>query len=779
MMNYQVFKDDNDIETKNQEIREPLSIPNHDISPGTDSELSFEKAKRHQQAMRITNAHIEKKGEAGKLPTCPCCGNFISDELISYTASLENFYHLGPAIPLYLNYLQKAIYFLCVQFLIFGLFAVYSFYQGQYCSSEENDCPNEVLYKITFANILDDPMAHGHRFLDLLSFILLIVMICYSQLIAYKHEKIANEIDMHNDTPSDYAIRIRGIPIGDTQGKLEDRLKKVFDGYGLNIVKVVVVYDVKRYIKVVRRWERIKLEINAENDPQEKEELQKESEMLSNEIRKTLQEGKIKVKTTGNAFLILNSQEEVDLLLKSANRSWVERLFGSNTIKQVDKTYELPSEFYFEGKKLILEKAPEPSEIFWENLAVSYWKRLPSLFLTVFVSSVIILVGVGILVIMNKIVKKELAVSDTPEEIESLYDFLEHTLPLFTVGLNMCIRFSLKFLVRFEKPETYTDYMIDSTAWQVLIKFINSVMDITLLILSKTLSKPVHVIAGLMMNVVIANSIFPACIYLFMDPSMMRYYIQRLHGTWLAKKRKIKQEQLNQLFEYPELPYMDRYSTVYLILLLCSVFTPIVPICPLIGAFGITLLLLVDRYIITRRTTLSKDLSGELSYVMTVRYDLCIILFVISKYLWEFLYMEPYSRDYHENGVLELSTLTFLAIYIIFPMRPFFRGLIKSKKFKRSTTKYSDLEKTLMNDYDTKNPVSDIQKMLEKGLLTNDNRKIDELLPENFVKYTISYDLENQGLFESRLRSSMRTSMRKAIIHENPQNPKEKIIELT
>ena len=792
-MNYQVFNDEK--EGKNQEIREPLqSIALQGVALGTVSDLSFEQAKNHQQAVRITKVLTEEKGGLGELPSCPCCGNLICNELIPYNADLKHFYHLGPAIPLYVDYLKNAIYFLGVQFLFFGLYCVYSFYQGNYCNSDEHgECPDEFLNRITFANILDNPMDYGHDLQDLLAFLLLIVMIGFSQIIAYRHEKLANEIDMHNDTPSDYAIRIRGLPIRDTQGNLEERLEKVFHGYGLDIVKVVIVYDVKKYINLLRRWKRTEERLLAEEDPQKKEQIQKEYNMLMDQIQKTFQERKIKEKTSGNAFLILDNQEQVDLLLKNANRTWVERLFGSQTINKVDgKTYELPSKFYFEGKNLVLEKAPEPSDIFWENLTVSNWKRIPNMILTVLVSSVIIIVGVCILVAMNhRQMEIEEIVSDdiiTPEETEFMFKLQEAVLPLVIVGLNIFVRVTLKILVSFERPETYTDYMIDATAWQIFVKFINSVMNIGILILSEKLHKPAHVIAGLIMNVVIANSILPAFINLFVDPDMLLYIFQRWYGTRLAKKRKITQEQLNHMFEYPELDYIDRYSTIYLILILCSVFTPVVPVCPLIGAFGITLVLLVDKFVITRRTTISKDLGGELSYVMTLRYDLCIILFAISKYLWEILYMKPYSTVYNESGILQIATIILLVIYIIFPMRLFFKGLINFNKLKRSNTKYVELKKTLMNDYDQKNPVSYIEKM--QGSTSSESKDTKQML-DNLVKYTVSYDLENKGLYnqsnqmtnnKKRLRDAVTTIKRKTIKisnQSNPQNPTDNTIEMS
>lgn len=69
-----------------------------------------------------------------------------------------------------------------------------------------------------------------------------------------------------NDTPADYAVRVKNIPIFDDDLKAESTLKGIFEELGFNVCKVAVVYDVRNIVPLVRKIKSLKKRIR-ENNP--------------------------------------------------------------------------------------------------------------------------------------------------------------------------------------------------------------------------------------------------------------------------------------------------------------------------------------------------------------------------------------------------------------------------------------------------------------------------------------------------------------------------------
>lgn len=49
--------------------------------------------------------------------------------------------------------------------------------------------------------------------------------------------------------------------------------------------------------------------------------------------------------------------------------------------------------------------------------------------------------------------------------IEKIFTFEALVLPLCIVSVNLIARLVLKFLIKYSKPETYTEFILDSTYW--------------------------------------------------------------------------------------------------------------------------------------------------------------------------------------------------------------------------------------------------------------------------------------------------------------------------
>jgi hypothetical protein len=61
----------------------------------------------------------------------------------------------------------------------------------------------------------------------------------------------------------------------------------------------------------------------------------------------------------------------------------------------------LKSKYRIQGALVGVGRAPEPTDVLWQNLSVSFWDKLKSRIFTNIVTFLLIIVGFGIIVLLN------------------------------------------------------------------------------------------------------------------------------------------------------------------------------------------------------------------------------------------------------------------------------------------------------------------------------------------------------------------------------------------
>jgi len=293
---------------------------------------------------------------------------------------------------------------------------------------------------------------------------------------------------------------------------------------------------------------------------------------------------------------------------------------------------------------------------------------------------------------------------------------------------------------------------LHNTYWQTAIKFTNSILVVGMLLWIQDYDEVKDEdILEFILNIMIATSFATPFINLLFDPDYLLYKAKSIYGTYLAKSKRITQEELNIMFEYPELDLPDRYSAIFVVLLLSSLYTTALPICSLIGIAALSLNYIFEKYIIAKRTSIAKDLSGELSFKMTQSYSYCVLLFTISDYVWDKAFLEKEQT----TAALWLTYIGFIVVilYFVFPFEWLVRELTKLKKDKVSSVRYSEIKFKFNNDYDKKNPISYVMALEE----ATENKQKQELVNE-IVDYSVKYDLVD---VVSKKRSKALISRRK------------------
>lgn len=208
----------------------------------------------------------------------------------------------------------------------------------------------------------------------------------------------ANEASV---TPSDYTIMVRYLP----KKTNVEKIKEFFTEKGrkvnaTNVNKVSLAYDIRNFVKLLRK--RQELQAKKSHHHNNIEEIESEIHLLEEQIKDF--EKRIKddssYKFTGIAFVTLNTEKEALDVLLNHQRTFLQSVilyiftaFSKIFKKELSKNYD--------GSIITVERAPEPLDIYWENLGYDNWQIIKNRSFTYFASFLIIIVSFGLILAVN------------------------------------------------------------------------------------------------------------------------------------------------------------------------------------------------------------------------------------------------------------------------------------------------------------------------------------------------------------------------------------------
>ena len=114
-------------------------------------------------------------------------------------------------------------------------------------------------------------------------------------------------------------------------------------------------------------------------------EIQKREKELMN-IKKRMQREDAAPNFTGKAFVIFNNQSDSEKLVWMFKRTWIRKLINFILLKIFRCKKAYTDERWWEGRWIDVERAAEPTNIFWENMAVKQKTRVWKASVTYFIA---------------------------------------------------------------------------------------------------------------------------------------------------------------------------------------------------------------------------------------------------------------------------------------------------------------------------------------------------------------------------------------------------------
>mmetsp|Transcript_17293 Transcript_17293/g.16954 ORF Transcript_17293/g.16954 Transcript_17293/m.16954 type:complete len:424 (+) Transcript_17293:564-1835(+) len=270
----------------------------------------------------------------------------------------------------------------------------------------------------------------------------------------------------------DFTVMVSNIPKEMTKKDVKQFVLSHIDADENEIKDIIFCYDIEKEVQEME--EAISLRKKFQNfeffnkDNSEsiiKDELVidlKRKHKAVRDARKRILNGDPEEKFTGKAFVILNNQKYVDVLINKFKRTRLKRILthiAFQWLKLSKKKYQ--DDKWWQGKRVDMERATEPTNIYWENMAIQpndrFWRTLATYGAACLCLLVVFFLNVGISVIQNNI-NEDLDKKDNKSFSYIFLTSLSFLSSILIAANNTILYHVIMYISKFERHQTHVKY---------------------------------------------------------------------------------------------------------------------------------------------------------------------------------------------------------------------------------------------------------------------------------------------------------------------------------
>ncbi|CAI2381736.1 unnamed protein product [Moneuplotes crassus] len=759
-LNEDVHEKQNESHSSNKEQSGKTNHPGDEDIDSDDPDLiedildqippDFELAEKHRDANRVKNIRDEvtfknTKSVNKKEDFCPCCQMPTSKSapLFSLCTNVFNLEDLGCGFPLYYEYKKFIFGIFIAIILIFSITAlVFNTNEGKASQWVEGKEPSNLM-KLSLGNYGAVPSNYEGDELIIqayLNFGAILVILILENILRRRQNILVKKIDEKNITPPDFTVYAMNLPLDKSQEQVKEWFENYDDELKLKVSKINYCYDIKESVKLSReldKWQKMQNyvlhyreqkcnELNITEEQAEKdgidinpprvdydyfciketfptfeeiaakvEQLEKQFEELRNEMDVDTD----KDLYIGKAFITLERQQQATRLAKIFEMHYIiravfflyYRVFKCKQVK-IEKRF-------WDGKRIIIERAADPVDVYWENLSVKDYQRLVKTLITYSITAILLCFVFGIYFSLN-IWKEDLednaSNSNKSGEIWTVR-VVSFGTSILAIFINSILKFVIRKLSSYEKHMTYTKYHLSVAFKLTIATFVN----VALLPIFTRLEKEEWFESGGLSTTIFYNVVSVSFVAPIVNLFNISYLIKRIkmcREKRKGEKSKLTQRQANQLFLGPNMDIASAYSNTCLLFLVVSFYTPIMPILPMVAGAGVLLQYWVEKYLLLRRYSIPEAAGSAMANFYANVLPFGMFLYALSNYL----FLNELSDHENQHGQW---ALWFMIAYIVLPVR-LLLNLFTDSIEKDGEMTYESRMTTFINDYDRSNPMT-------------------------------------------------------------------------
>ena len=271
----------------------------------------------------------------------------------------------------------------------------------------------------------------------------------------------------------------------------------------------------------------------------------------------------------------------------------------------------------FQGNLLSVKRAPDPSDIIWENLGIPWCRVVGRRMTTALATAAALCVGGGV-VYLSSYIKGQ--VYDAYQDIKdpSLgqtlgFNILSFLPSMIVALMNVVLTAVIWYCERQSLYTTITDMQATVTRNLTLAMFINTALVAIPIHLNDWYGP--HGLVVEIYNIMISNAILPPLLHLFSPKAGWKWLLLR-RATRQGEKCMLTQQEAHTLSEDLPINMPNLCAGLMKTYLLSLMYAPVLPLGLLLGVAAALLQYWVTKYMLLRRHSRPVRLSDELDGVM-------------------------------------------------------------------------------------------------------------------------------------------------------------------
>lgn len=318
----------------------------------------------------------------------------------------------------------------------------------------------------------------------------------------------------------------------------------------------------------------------------------------------------------GTAFVVMDKQSHAQKLAAHFEVPMITRVYSFIIYGIFRCKNSKLNDRYWEGQRVYIERASEPTDIYWENLSVTYIQRVKKSFTTYAVTILCLLCAFGITLgasILKDLLDSQGGTTNTEAILIRIISILTSFL---VIAINVALGKIIRLLSAYEKHETYSKYHLSVAIKLTIALFINS--GIVPLFVNFGREDWFNS-GGLMVDIfyiTVSLCFVSPFAYLF-NPVHMIKGCRKKNEARKGENSRMTQRQANTLFEGPALDMAQRYANTMLLFLMTVFYTYPLPIMPLLTFAGAGFQYWVEKYVLLRRHKTPEQMGSYIAEVFS------------------------------------------------------------------------------------------------------------------------------------------------------------------
>ena len=284
--------------------------------------------------------------------------------------------------------------------------------------------------------------------------------------------------------------------------------------------------------------------------------------------------------------------------------------------KYFDANNKFQDPRWWEGQRIDIERAAEPTNVYWENMAITFSSRLKRTLITYSIAficlGIVFWINLGLNIWRDLLQTTAEKSSGMSAEIYIIIMLIGIWSSIVVAVNNIILTKIIRIISKYERHETYTKYNVSVALKLTLSMFTNTgVIPLIINLGNTNWFGYGGLVVDIFLLMITINFLTPITHLFDVEIFLKKFLI--LIEKCKGNKSTTTQRSANEYFEGPDFDISMRYATVMMILMMTAFYTPLIPIIPIISFFGAILAYWTEKFSLLRISKIPQEFAEEMS----------------------------------------------------------------------------------------------------------------------------------------------------------------------